>query len=208
MKIYVYDSKQDMGPALDVPRSQSYDELTTTLGVLISKDTLLLLGSAAGATQTIAHELTHLVVGQATDNPFQAPLPRWLDEGLAMYNEGSLPDYNQQALAEAIATNSLISVRSLSAYTGDPNQVNLFYGESYSVIDYLLSQYGKDKMVQLLNRVQEGRLPGRCAAEGVRIRPRGTGREVASLGWGPAALLPGAGAQHPYRRRVSAGRTA
>lgn len=155
VKIYVYDSKEDMGPAL-MSRSQSYDELTTTLGVLISKDTLLLLGSAEGATQTIAHELTHLVVGQATDNPFQAPLPRWLDEGLAMYNEGSLPDYNKLALAEAIATDSLISVRSLSAYTGDPNQVNLFYAESYSVIDYLLSQYGKDKMVQLLDEFKKG----------------------------------------------------
>jgi hypothetical protein len=155
VKIYVYDTKEDMGPAL-ISRSQSYDELTTTLGVLISKDTLLLLGSAEGATETIAHELTHLVVGQATDNPFQAPLPRWLDEGLAMYNEGSLPDYNKLALAEAIASNSLISVRSLSAYTGDPNQVNLFYAESYSIIDHLLSQYGKDKMVELLNEFKKG----------------------------------------------------
>jgi hypothetical protein len=154
-KIYVYDSKDDMGPAL-VSRSQSYDEMTTTLGVLVSKDTLLLLGSAEGATQTIAHELTHLVVGQATENPFQAPLPRWLDEGLAMYNEGSLPSYNQDALTEAITTDTLISVRSLSAYTGDPNQVNLFYAESYSVIDYLLSQYGRDKMVALLNDFKAG----------------------------------------------------
>jgi len=154
-KIYVYDSKDDMGPAL-VSRSQSYDEMTTTLGVLVSKDTLLLLGSAEGATQTIAHELTHLVVGQATQNPFQAPLPRWLDEGLAMYNEGSLPGYNKDALDEAIATDTLISVRSLSAYTGDPNQVNLFYAESYSVIDYLLSQYGRDKMVALLNDFKAG----------------------------------------------------
>jgi hypothetical protein len=155
VRIYVYASKSEMLDAL-VSRSQSYDQATTTLGVLVSKDTVLLLGSAPGQSRTLAHELTHLVVGQATDNPYQAPIPRWLDEGLAMYNEGQLPDYNQEALAEAIATNTLISVQSLSAYVGDPNQVNLFYGEAYSVVSFLLKQYGKDKMVQLLGVFHKG----------------------------------------------------
>ena len=72
-----------------------------------------------------------------------------------MYNEGSLPDYNKQALDEAIVTDSLISVRSLSAYPG-ADQVNLFYGESYSVLDYLLNQYGQEKMVGLLNEFKKG----------------------------------------------------
>lgn len=150
IKIYVYNSKEDMRPAL-VSRSESYDARTTTLGVVIAEDTLLLLGSAMGVEQTVAHELTHVVVGQATDNPFHAPIPRWLDEGLAMYNEGQLPYYNQQALEDAIANDTLISVRSLSSYTGDPSQVDLFYAQSYSIADYLLGTYGKEKMVELLN---------------------------------------------------------
>jgi hypothetical protein len=155
VKIYVYDSKTDMAAAL-VSRSESYDAMTTTLGVMISKDTLLLLGSAQGVDATMAHELTHLVVGQATDNPFHAPIPRWLDEGLAMYNEGRLPDYNQRALKDAIAKNKLISVRSLTAYTGDPSQVDLFYAESYSLVSYLLDKQGKDKMVHLLAVFKKG----------------------------------------------------
>lgn len=155
IKIYVYGSKADMSDAL-VSRSTTYDAFTTTLGVVISDDTLLLLGPASGAEQTLAHELTHIVVGEATDNPFHAPIPRWLDEGLAMYNEGSLPRYNQQALDEAVATDSLISVRSLSAYTGDPALVDLFYGQSYSIVEYLLDTYGRDKMVELLDVFERG----------------------------------------------------
>ena len=155
VKIYVYNSKADMSDAL-VSRSTTYDAFTTTLGVVISDDTLLLLGPASGVEQTTAHELTHIVVGEATDNPFHAPIPRWLDEGLAMYNEGSLPDYNQQALREAILTDSLISVRSLSAYTGDPALVDLFYGQSYSIVEYLLKTYGRDKMVELLGVFERG----------------------------------------------------
>ena len=155
IKIYVYDSKEDMTDAL-VSRSASYDAFTTTLGVVVAKDTLLLLGSAAGVDGTAAHELTHIVVGEATQNPFHAPIPRWLDEGLAMYNEGRLPDYNRRALQRAIAADKLISVRSLSAYTGDPSLVDLFYGQSYSIVKYLLDTFGRDKMVQLLDVFKRG----------------------------------------------------
>jgi hypothetical protein len=155
IKIYVYNSKEDMSDAL-VSRSVTYDAFTTTLGVVISDDTLLLLGPASGVEQTTTHELTHVVVGEATDNPFHAPIPRWLDEGLAMYNEGSLPAYNQQALDEGILTDSLISVRSLSAYTGDPGLVDLFYGQSFSIVEYLLNTSGRDKMVELLGVFERG----------------------------------------------------
>ena len=155
IKIYVYNSKSDMADAL-ASRSSIYDAFTTTLGVVISEDTLLLLGPAAGVEETTNHELTHIVVGEATDNPFHAPIPRWLDEGLAMYNEGSLPDYNRQALMDAIRGDALISVRSLSAYTGDPGLVDLFYGESYSIVEYLLDTYGRDQMVELLGVFKRG----------------------------------------------------
>ena len=155
IKIYVYNSKADMSDAL-VSRSTTYDAFTTTLGVVVSEDTLLLLGTAAGVEQTVAHELTHIVVGEATDNPFHAPIPRWLDEGLAMYNEGNLPDYNRQALEMAILSDSLISVRSLSAYTGDPSLVDLFYAQSHSIVDYLLATYGREKMVELLGVFKRG----------------------------------------------------
>jgi hypothetical protein len=47
--------------------------------------------------------LSHIVVGLATKNPF-GDLPRWLDEGLAMYAEGELPARNRRALEQAAGT--------------------------------------------------------------------------------------------------------
>ena len=99
--------------------------------------------------------MAHVVVGLATDNPY-AELPRWLDEGLAMISEGELPSDNRRALQEAITGNDLISVRSLSGYTGDPDEVDLFYGEVYSLVDLMLESYGKDKMTELLSALREG----------------------------------------------------
>ncbi len=154
VRIYAYRSKSDMSLAL--PRqSDAYDDRILTLGVVVDDATLLLLGTHSEVAGTISHELSHIVVGLATDNPYTA-IPRWLDEGLAMYAEGELPAGNRRALQSAIERDQLISVRSLSGYTGDPAQVDLFYGEVYSLVDYLLQSYGTDKMTQLLNAFTEG----------------------------------------------------
>jgi len=154
VRIYIYQSSNDMRAALSA-RSQGFDERVVTLGVAVADDTLLLLGSYAGVQQTIAHELSHIVVGLATKNPY-SPVPRWLDEGLAMYAEGNLPADNLRALNDAVAHDALISVRSLSSYTGDASQVDLYYGEVYSLVDYMLRTYGRDKMADLLKVFKQG----------------------------------------------------
>lgn len=152
--IYVYANRSDMRLALP-SRSERYDEMTVTLGMVVSDDTLLLLGSEPDLSQTLAHELSHIVVGLATKNPF-GDLPRWLDEGLAMYAEGGLPARNRYALDRAIKQDDLISVRSLSGYSGDPAKVDLFYAESYSLVEFLLTTYGREKMVALLQEFKQG----------------------------------------------------
>jgi hypothetical protein len=154
IRIYVYDSKSDMSLALP-SQSDAYDDRVLTLGVVVDEGTLLILGTHPDVEGTMAHELAHIVVGLATDNPY-AELPRWLDEGLAMISEGDFPTDNRQALEDAVRRDALISVRSLSGYTGDPEEVDLFYGEVYSLVDFMLKTYGKEKMTQLLSAVREG----------------------------------------------------
>jgi len=154
IRIFLYRSKSDMRLAIP-SRSESYDIATITLGMAMGGDTIVILSTAADADRTIAHELSHIVIGAFTDNPLGG-LPTWLDEGLAMYAEGDLRGENQSDLDRAIRTNTLISVRSLSAYTGDPSQVDLFYGECYSVVKFLIDTFGADKMDALLKTFKRG----------------------------------------------------
>jgi len=154
VSIYSYQSARDMALAL-TPRSEVYDDRVLTLGVAIDERTLLLLGTHRDARQTVAHELSHIVVGQATDNPFTT-LPRWLDEGLAMHAEGALPVANRNALESAVRSDSLISLRSMTSYTGQAGDVDLFYGQAYSVVDYMLAEFGQGKMRELLSVFAEG----------------------------------------------------
>ena len=156
VRIYLYQNQQDMQIALPV-RSEGFDSRILTLGVAVSEDTLLLLGSHRDVEQTLAHEISHLIVGMATDNPY-TELPRWLDEGLAMYAEGSLPLDNRRALERAISDDRLLSIRSMSSYSGQASQVDLFYGQAYSVVDFLLREYGREKMQALLDVFAHGAL--------------------------------------------------
>ena len=184
VRIYVYNSERDMRRALS-RRSAGYDEMVTTLGVSMGENTLLLLGSHPDASLTIAHELSHIVVKLATKNPY-TDLPRWLDEGLAMYAEGQLPADNQRALERAIKEDKLISLRSMTSYSGQASQVDLFYGQAYSVVAFMLKEYGPAKMRELLQVFAEGTLQ-----EDALQRVYGFGlaelenRWRASLGLGP-----------------------
>jgi len=154
VRIYVYNSQRDMRPALSV-RSENYDDRVLTLGVAMDEYTLLLLGTHRDVFKTAAHELSHIVVGVATDNPY-IDLPRWLDEGLAMYAEGELPSDNRYALEDAIEADRLLSIRSMTSYSGQASQVDLFYGQAHSIVSFMLDEFGRDKLHDLLAAFTEG----------------------------------------------------
>ena len=106
--------------------------------------------------RAMSHELAHLVVHQMTFNPY-TELPTWLDEGLAMYAEGSLEPGYVAILQRAAAEGGLISVRSLSSpFSAHPEQSSLSYAQSYSVIDFLVDGYGQSRMLDLLLTFRDG----------------------------------------------------
>ena len=104
----------------------------------------------------MSHELAHLVVHQMTFNPY-TELPTWLDEGLAMYAEGSLEPVYVDLLQRVVNAGALISVRSLSSpFSAHPDQSALSYAQSYSVVEFLIDSYGQSRMLELLLAFREG----------------------------------------------------
>ncbi len=111
-----------------------------------------------GAT---AHELTHQVIHQKIRSPLgNLSMPHWVDEGLAVYYEGTPGQVDPQfsgPLQRAIRDDTLVPVRSLSgSFPADPRAAELAYGESWSVVDFIFRHYGRDKMAQLLQAFKTG----------------------------------------------------
>lgn len=154
--ILVYETQRDMLGALP-PRGVEWvgGEAFSNAGVIV----LAVPATSSGRTfglRTLPHELSHLVVAAATDNPFGG-LPHWLDEGLAMYAEGDLEPSYGDALLHAVADGSLLSLRSLNgSFPTDSQQAYLAYAQSYSVVRYLLASYGRDCMSKLLAIARDG----------------------------------------------------
>ena len=153
VSIYIYASSQDLLDALVFPYEW-------TGGIAFPDFGIIAIGipayNLAWGKRAMAHELAHLVVYQAVFGPY-GDIPVWLDEGLAVYTEGGLSSDRRSSLEEAISNDELISVRSLSSsFPTDPDEARLSYAESYSVVVFLLDNYGQDKMLQLLDVFREG----------------------------------------------------
>jgi Peptidase MA superfamily len=153
IKMYVYASTSDLQGAMI-----SSNEWTG--GVAFTDFGIIAIGIPPSeldwGKKALVHELTHLVVRQATFSPY-GQLPLWLDEGLAMYNEGELdPDF-RSCLEEGISKDDLISVRTLcSPFSAYSDKACLSYAQSYSLVKYLLDNYGQGKMLNLLALLKQG----------------------------------------------------
>jgi len=153
VKLYIYANTQDLQGAMIFPQEW-------TGGVAFTRYGTIVIGIASNnlywGKRAIAHELAHLVIHQMTLNPY-IDLPTWLDEGLAMYAEGALEPAFVAYLNMAIAENSLISVRSLSSpFSAYAEESYLSYAQSYSLVEFLISNYGQGKMLELLNTFRQG----------------------------------------------------
>ena len=152
--IWIYASASELqGAQLFAPQWEG--------GVTFEGYDIIAVGVSTGqlsyGQRAVPHELTHWIVGQVTFNNYGAGLPVWLDEGLATYGEGTVAPEYKAALQGAIASNQLISVRSLSSpFSADATQAYISYGEANSIVTFMIQTYGKDKMRQLLGVFHDG----------------------------------------------------
>ena len=150
VKMYIYASQRD-GQAAIQERSRAFNEVIETGGVRVASDTVLIFDPDP---DVIRHELAHVVTRVAGEGPF-GDVPAWLNEGLSVYAQRSPGPY-EQAVDLAVRRNRPLSLRSISSAPGDPALVNLFYGQSGSVVKYLIDTHGEGKLAQLLATFKQG----------------------------------------------------
>jgi hypothetical protein len=106
--------------------------------------------------RSIPHEVTHQVNYQATKNPYNY-LPKWLDEGLAVYNQDQIDSFLTQAFQRGLDKQSLIPLRVLDGnFPADTQQSYMAYGESVNVIQYILKKYGNTGLAKIMNSFKDG----------------------------------------------------
>ncbi len=161
--IYLYRDKQSYVTEAGRPSWSSASASFDKVPVIDSH-----LGAQNFLETELPHEITHLLFREyvGVDN---AKVPRWLDEGIALWNEQSsrsslLANIVQQKAREG----HLIPVTALSgnfkeiefsgsgAGWGSQESVTLFYAESYSMVQFLVSRFGQPRFVEFIRSLKNG----------------------------------------------------
>lgn len=99
----------------------------------------------------ISHELTHLLIDEWTRGNYT----RWLSEGLAQYFEDKIAGYRlDEPLPEE--KKKPYSLEQLGVDFDRMDNQMLAYWQSLQTVDYLISQYGIEKMQDMLTTLGEG----------------------------------------------------
>lgn len=102
-----------------------------------------------------SHEFTHLMVDKASGN-HGGLIPSWLNEGLAEYGNLDPGVEYDQALQAALRENRILSIAQLQSRQGTAIEAILLYGEGRSIVKFMLSTYGPEKMSQMFKNISSG----------------------------------------------------
>ena len=154
VSIYIYGNYQDLRGSIVAPEEW-------TGGVAYAGFNIISIGISTNNLEwgkgAVAHELGHLITHQVTVSPYGANIPPWLDEGLAMHAENLQGDSEKEALKKAIRDGRIATLKSLSSpFPADAQEAFYAYAESQSVIEYMTSSFGKNKINDLLTRLNDG----------------------------------------------------
>jgi hypothetical protein len=106
---------------------------------------------------TLKHELCHLLLHRNIDSRL---LPRWIDEGVCQWASGGvaelMADDGGRILTKAAVSDRLISIRELARFPMDEPSLILAYEESKNIVEYIVGDFGKTELMQILENLKEG----------------------------------------------------
>ncbi|MGB9594741.1 MAG: peptidase MA family metallohydrolase [Candidatus Poribacteria bacterium] len=105
----------------------------------------------------VKHEITHVVfglcIGENIDN-----VPKWFNEGIAMFISDDWGYGNYWTILTATIGNSLLPLSSISDnFPTSEYQVRLAYSQSFSIISFISKRYGNEAMKSCIRELAKGK---------------------------------------------------
>jgi len=152
--IYIYDNADDYQSGTGQP--------AWSAGASMPRDKVIyaFLTEDGFFNITLPHEIGHIIFREFVgfDNP---AVPLWIDEGVAAYQEAMQKGGLRGSLETAFRQGRLMPLVELGRVNphnmADTAQVELFYAESVSVINYLIRHFGKDDFVSFCQALRDRR---------------------------------------------------
>ncbi len=102
----------------------------------------------------LPHELSHLVLHQLVAQSMGDYVPKWFDEGMAVYNQFYHEPEMTFRFKQALASQSLLRIDDISAqFPADGNTAFLAYAQSWNLVAYMYATFGQAKMTLLIQEM-------------------------------------------------------
>lgn len=125
------------------------------LNLMVIRSPRLQRGPKTPPLKTFTHELAHLILAAGFGN---RPIPRWLNEGLAMYESYEWHPAQDLRMTIAVLSGGVIPLEELTgAFGGKEFEVQQAYVQSYSLVNFLISTYGQEGFQFFVHRLARGK---------------------------------------------------
>ena len=152
--ITMYNNQNEMFEAVVQRSFTTAHQLITEGQAFSSENVVIVQGGDTRAIGTATHELVHVLVHRATRGG--ATVPVWLNEGLAEFGNLDKSLSYDRYLEWAIDTGRLTPLHQLQSFPGDPNLVIVGYGQARNLVEFMIREWGPEKMADLLAGMADG----------------------------------------------------
>ena len=149
----LYNNNAEMIEAV-VARSLTTSRELITEGQAFDSESVVLVLAGRSDIGTATHEMTHILTARAARS--RGSIPLWLNEGLAEFGNLDRTISYERFLEWAVGTDRLIPLKSLIVFPGDPNLTLVAYGQGRSAVEFMIEDFGEEKMAQLLATLGTG----------------------------------------------------
>ena len=114
------------------------------LSLIILKSPRAVRGTHYDLRKTFIHEISHVLLGSGFRNGER--IPRWLNEGIAMYESREWSFTRVSTITQAVLTDSLLPLPEIThRFPRTRREAELAYCQSFYLISFLITNYGKEK---------------------------------------------------------------
>ena len=124
---------------------------------IVVRDPASLENKRINLSRLVKHEITHVVFGLYVGRNLKY-VPRWFNEGLAMYEAEEWTYGQYWTMLTGSLSNSLIPFYELSEdFPRNESQAQMAYAQSCSIVTFMVKEYGSDSLKECVRLIAEGR---------------------------------------------------
>jgi hypothetical protein len=156
--IWFYGSHKEFKRAFSAPIQDWAAGFAYPLSArVVIRDPVSLSNKKLNLSRLLKHEITHVIFGLYVGQNLRH-VPRWFNEGLAMYEAEEWTYGHYWTILTGALGNSLIPLYELAEnFPQSEARARLAYAQSCSIVTFMVKKYGSDSLRECIRLIAEGR---------------------------------------------------